>query len=110
MLHLVCCKLEFNLCVQQTMFTSNKKIRRPLHKLNGKERILGSMGDCPAFIVQATNHINMIGMKQCQSNAGLARNIKNAFLTFRQGLQQRRQRVAHPNLTFVTVFIFLAPK
>ena len=32
------------------------------------------MGDCPAFIVQATNHITMIAMKQCQANVGLARN------------------------------------
>jgi hypothetical protein len=67
------------------MFTSAKKVRRPLHKLNGKERILGSMGEYPAFIVQATNQITMIAMKQWQANVGLTRNMKYGCLTLRQG-------------------------
>jgi len=63
------------ICVcNKTCLQVIKKNRRPLHKLSDKERILGSMGDCPAFIVQATNHITMIAMKQCQANVGLARN------------------------------------
>jgi len=48
------------------------------------------MGDCPAFIVQATNHITMIAKKQRQANVGLARNVKHWFLTLRQGWQQHR--------------------
>lgn len=73
------------MCVQQNMFTSSKEIRRPLHKQYGKERILEILGKCPAFIVQATNHISMIAMKQCQANEGFARNMKYGFLTLRQG-------------------------
>ena len=73
------------LSTHHNIFTCNKQIRRPLHKLNGKERILGSMGDCPDFTVQATNHITMIAKKQRQANVGLARNTKYGLLTLRQG-------------------------
>jgi len=93
-------------CATKYVYKHKKKIRRPLHKLSGKERILGNMGDCPAFIVQATNNITMIAMKQWQANVGLTRNMKYGCLTLRQGWKL----VAHPNLTFVTVFIFLVPK